>query len=45
MKVNFIQIAAIVGATAVAIGAFGAHGLEPILEITSPSKPRYKVNF
>lgn len=32
MKVNFIQIAAIVGATAVGVGAFGAHGLEPILE-------------
>lgn len=32
MKANFIQIAAIVGATAVGIGAFGAHGLEPVLE-------------
>ena len=32
MKVNFIQIAAIVGAFAVGIGAFGAHGLESILE-------------
>ncbi|MCH6200900.1 DUF423 domain-containing protein [Aquiflexum sp. LQ15W] len=32
MKANFIQISAIVGATAVGIGAFGAHGLEPILE-------------
>jgi uncharacterized membrane protein YgdD (TMEM256/DUF423 family) len=32
MKINYIQIAAIVGATAVGVGAFGAHGLEPILE-------------
>jgi uncharacterized membrane protein YgdD (TMEM256/DUF423 family) len=32
MKANYIQIAAISGAAAVAIGAFGAHGLEPILE-------------
>jgi uncharacterized membrane protein YgdD (TMEM256/DUF423 family) len=32
MKINFIQIAAIVGATAVGVGAFGAHGLESILE-------------
>ncbi len=32
MKVNFIQIAAVAGASAVAIGAFGAHGLEAILE-------------
>lgn len=32
MKVNFIQIAALAGASAVAIGAFGAHGLEAILE-------------
>jgi uncharacterized membrane protein YgdD (TMEM256/DUF423 family) len=32
MKVNFIQVSAIVGALSVGIGAFGAHGLEPILE-------------
>lgn len=32
MKADFIRIAAIAGATAVGIGAFGAHGLEPVLE-------------
>ena len=30
----FIQLAAILGALAVGIGAFGAHGLQPILEST-----------
>jgi len=31
IKANFIRIAALLGATAVAIGAFGAHGLKPRL--------------
>ncbi|PRY88058.1 DUF423 domain-containing protein [Mongoliibacter ruber] len=31
-KAKYIQIAALFGALAVGIGAFGAHGLEPILE-------------
>lgn len=35
MKADFIRIAAIAGATAVGIGAFGAHGLESILEANS----------
>jgi uncharacterized membrane protein YgdD (TMEM256/DUF423 family) len=29
---KYIQLAAVMGALAVAIGAFGAHGLEPILQ-------------
>lgn len=32
MKLNTIQIAGILGGLAVAIGAFGAHGLEAVLE-------------
>ncbi|WP_291784405.1 DUF423 domain-containing protein [Cecembia sp.] len=31
-KHTFIQISAILGALAVGIGAFGAHGLQPLLE-------------
>src|SRR5690554_2282737 len=30
-NINFIKLAAVLGAMAVAIGAFGAHGLQPIL--------------
>jgi uncharacterized membrane protein YgdD (TMEM256/DUF423 family) len=29
---KYIQLAAVLGALAVAIGAFGAHGLEPVLQ-------------
>lgn len=32
MNSNYIKLAALIGAAAVAIGAFGAHGLESILE-------------
>lgn len=32
MKLNTIQIAGVLGGLAVAVGAFGAHGLESILE-------------
>ena len=32
MNSNYIKLAALLGAAAVAIGAFGAHGLESILE-------------